>query len=312
MRPGLAAIARLIVQRFAVNGRSFNGDSFISWHVGDVKITKIVEMEGEGFGEFLLPDAAASVLKRVQWLHPGHIGQRGGLKLSIHSFVIETAGKRILVDTNVGNGKKRRIPIWNRLSMPWLQDLRRAGFPEGSIDVVVCSHLHIDHVGWNTSKKNGVWIPTFPNAQYIFVKEELEYWRDRADEPERAEVFKDSIEPILSSGQARLVSADAEVVPGVRLVPTPGHTEHHVAIQIEDRGETAFITGDAFHHPIQIAYPEWSSSFDTSPEVSVRTRHELLATLADKGVLVLGTAFPDPSGGYIVRDGRKFRFHAVN
>ena len=151
----LAGIVRLVLQRRAVNGQSFNSNGFRSWQVGDARVTKVIEMEGEGFGEFLIPDAGKGALAAIDWLHPNHLGARGGLKLSVHSFVIDLDGKRILIDTNVGNGKKRKVPIWNNMAMPWLSDLARAGFLPESIDLVVCTHLHIDHVGWNTRFVDG-------------------------------------------------------------------------------------------------------------------------------------------------------------
>ncbi|GAB5482608.1 MAG: MBL fold metallo-hydrolase [Parasphingorhabdus sp.] len=302
------AIVRLLLQRRAVNGKSFNTDGFHSWSIGEIRATKVVEMEGEGFGEFLIPDAAKNALASVPWLHPDHVGERGGLRLSVHSFVVEIGGRTILVDTNVGNDKKRKVPIWNKMSMPWLEDLALAGFPQSKIDMVICTHLHIDHVGWNTRLVDGQWVPTFPNARYVFVKEEYDSWRGQCDDPARAELFADSITPIVEAGLVDWVTSDAEIVPGMTFVPTPGHTDHHVAIMLESNGEKALITGDFLHHPAQIAYPEWSSSFDTQPEQSVSTRLAMFEQLADDQTLILGTAFPDPSGGYIQRDGAEYRF----
>jgi glyoxylase-like metal-dependent hydrolase (beta-lactamase superfamily II) len=304
----LAGLIRLVLQRRAVNGKSFNEGEFKRWQIGDFRITKVVEMEGEGFGEFLIPDAQKKALAAIPWMHPSHLGINGGLKLSVHSFVIEAHGKRILIDTNVGNGKKRKVPIWNRMSMPWLDDLVRAGFPPESIDLVVCTHLHIDHVGWNTIKRGGHWAPTFPNARYVFVREEFEYWKDRLDDPARAELFADSITPIVAAGLADLVETDAQIVPGVRLILTPGHTEDHCSVAIESEGEKALITGDFIHHPAQFAHPEWSSGFDTSPDRSVATRLAMFEDLAANEVLLLGTAFPDPSSGYVRSTGTGFRF----
>lgn len=307
----LAAGLRLVAQRRALKGRSFNINGFRRWQVGDARITKVVELEGEGFGPFLLPDATDAVLAGIDWLPPGHRGPRGGLKLSVHSFVIEMDGRRILIDTNVGNGKRRKVPIWNGLSLPWLEDLGRAGFPPESIDTVVCTHLHIDHVGWNTRRAGARWEPTFPNARYVFVDEEYAYWRARLDDRARAELFADSIQPVVAAGLVDLVANDAAIAPGLRFVPTPGHTEFHAAVRLERAGQVALITGDAFHHPVQIAHPEWSSTFDTSPARSVETRKRLLAELAAENALILGTAFPDPSAGYVRRAGGGFRFEPV-
>ena len=285
-----------------------NTQGFRRWRLGDATVTKVVELESDEFGEFVLPDAKARPLGEIGWLDPGHVGSRGGLKLSVHSFVVEIPGRRILVDTNVGNGKRRKVPIWNDLATPWLEDLARAGFPPETIDTVVCTHLHIDHVGWNTRREGDRWVPTFPNASYLFVREEYEFWRARLDDPARAELFADSIEPVVAAGLAELVNADAEIAPGMRLTPTPGHTEHHAAVLIESAGEKAMITGDFLHHPAQLANPAWSSSFDTSPARSVQTRRAWFQRLADENILVLGTAFPDPSAGFVRRADGGFIF----
>lgn len=307
----LTGVVRLALQRLAVNGKSFNVGPFAHWQIGDYKVTKVVEMEGEGFGEFLLPDAERSALANIGWMQPSHLGARGGLKLSVHSFVIEANGKRILVDTNVGNGKKRRVPIWNRMSMPWLEDLTRAGFAPESIDIVVCTHLHIDHVGWNTVLRDGRWVPTFPNARYLFVAAEYEYWKARLDDPARAELFADSLTPIVEAGLVDFVKADAEIISGIRLVSTPGHTEDHCSVRIESSSQTALITGDFIHHPAQLAHPEWSSSFDTSPDRSVVTRLAMFEELAAESTLLLGTAFPSPTAGYIRKADDRFYFEPV-
>lgn len=298
----------LVAQRRELNHRKFNVGEFKRWRVGGAMVTKVVELEGEGFGEFLLPDAKSQALATIGWLHAGHVGPRGGLRLSVHSFIIEIGGRRILVDTNVGNDKRRKVPIWNKLKMPWLADLTRAGFPPETIDTVICTHLHIDHVGWNTRLDKGHWVPTFPNARYIFVRDEYEFWRARLDDPARAELFADSIEPVMAAGLVDLVAPDAEIAPGVRLVLTPGHTEHHVAVIIESNGDSAIITGDFLHHPAQLANPSWSSTFDTSPATSVATRVAWFAQIADKKMLVLGTAFPDPSAGHIRHSASGFEF----
>ena len=304
----VAAVIRLVLQRRRINRTQFNQAGFHRWRVGEARVTKIVELEGEGFGEFLLPEADTAKARQVAWLDRGHLGPRGGLKLSVHSFVIEIDGRVILVDTNVGNGKRRRVPIWDRLATPWLQDLKRAGFDPDDIDMVICTHLHIDHVGWNTVLQKGRWTPTFPNARYVIVKDEYDYWRARSTEPERAQLFADSIQPIIDAGLADLVAIDAEVTPGIELVPTPGHTEFHVAVKLKSAGQSAMITGDFLHHPVQIAFPEIASSFDTSPEVSVQTRRAMLRALAEENTLVFGTAFADPTAGYIRIDRDRFSF----
>jgi len=307
----LTAGLQLHMQRLAINdGRSFNVGGFHRWKVGDATVTKVVELEGEGFGDFLLPDAKRETLNTTS-IALSHLGPRGGIKLSVHSFIVEISGKRVLVDTNVGNGKRRKVPIWNKLQTPWLTDLERAGFAPNTIDMVVCTHLHIDHVGWNTTFVDGRWVPTFPRARYLFVRGEYDYWAARQADPARAELFADSIDPVVRAGLVDLIDADAEIAAGLRVTSTPGHTDHHASVLIDSNGVRALITGDFLHHPVQVLHPDWSSSFDTSPATSVSTRLAWFAKLADERILIFGTAFPDPSAGYIVRDGRGFAFEPV-
>lgn len=304
---------RLMLQRRQINdGRSFNADGFARWHVGDAVITRIVELEGYGFGEFLLPDAKRSNVLGVDWMSPTHITSKGELRLSVHSFMVEVDGLRVLVDANVGNGKRRKVPIWNKLNTPWLKDLERAGFAANTVDIVIATHLHIDHVGWNTLRKDGKWVPTFPRARYKFVDNEYRYWKSSLNDPARAELFEDSIEPVVTAGKVDFVSETAAITPSIRLVHTPGHTEHHVSVLIESRGQRAIITGDFVHHPIQFARPDISSAFDTSPETAAETRTEWFGRIADDRILVLGTAFPTPTAGRIERWQGAYRFLPVD
>jgi glyoxylase-like metal-dependent hydrolase (beta-lactamase superfamily II) len=206
------------------------------------------------------------------------------------------------------------VPPWNGLDLPFLADLAAAGYPPESIDAVVCTHLHVDHVGWNTRLDDGGhWVPTFPNARYLFVRKEFAHWRSvAAAEPdgERAAVFADSVRPVDDAGLVDLVGDDHRVCDEVRLVPTTGHTPGHASVLIASGGEEALITGDFLHHPCQLARPDWAATPDWDKEMSTRTRHEAFARLADRGTLVIGTHFADPSSGHVVRDGDAFRLEA--
>jgi glyoxylase-like metal-dependent hydrolase (beta-lactamase superfamily II) len=222
--------------------------------------------------------------------------------------VIESGDRRILVDTCVGNDKLRpTIPGWNRRQGPFLADLAAAGFPPESIDTVLCTHLHVDHVGWNTRLEKDRWVPTFPNARYLFAEQELVYWRDQQDQT-FGDVFGDSVRPILDAGLADLVKPDHAVAPELRLEPTPGHTPGHVSVRLRSRGEQAVVTGDLMHHPVQCAHPEWPSSADYDPAQARRTREEFLRGSERSGVKVFGTHFASPTAGRVVRDGASFRF----
>ncbi len=279
-----------------------------SWKVGDVKVTQVIECDLPLQPEMLLPEVTAEALDAARrWLRPHFLNDDGSFTLSIHSFVVETGGRRVLVDTCVGNDKARPIPEWDRRSGPFLEDLASAGFPPGSIDQVVCTHLHLDHVGWNTRLESGRWVPTFPRSRYLIGRAEWEYWRDEKD-PFGTDVMADSIQPIFDAGLVDLVESDAVISDEVRLLPTPGHTPGHVSVHIVSQEAEAVITGDMLHHPVQCANPGWKDVFDVDDAQAHQTRSSFLERFADRPVLILGTHFPAPTAGRIVRDGDAYRF----
>jgi glyoxylase-like metal-dependent hydrolase (beta-lactamase superfamily II) len=228
--------------------------------------------------------------------------------MSIHSFIVQTPTRRIIVDTCLGNDKKqRRIPHWNDRDGPFLADLAAAGFPAESIDTVLCTHLHVDHVGWNTRLVNGRWVPTFPRAQYLMGRTEFDHWSGVKDRPDMAHILADSVTPIVEAGQARMVETDERICGEITLVPTVGHTPGHVSVMIQSRGEQAMITGDFMHHPCQIAHPEWSTLADSDPEQGIETRRRMFKQLAGTPVLIIGTHFAGATAGRLVADGDSYR-----
>jgi glyoxylase-like metal-dependent hydrolase (beta-lactamase superfamily II) len=280
----------------------------MKWRIGKVTVTKIVELEATGGSRFLLPQATREAVLPIAWLFPHFADEAGRLKMSIHALVIETPTRRIIVDTCLGNDKENRpIPGWNRLQTRFLADLAAAGYPRERIDTVLCTHLHVDHVGWNTMLRDGRWVPTFPHARYLFGRVEFAHWAEEGGRADMAAVLADSVRPIVDAGLADFVETDHRVCEEVDLVPTAGHTPGHVSVRIRSGGEEALITGDFMHHPCQIARPEWSSTADSDPEQARRTRAAMLARLAGAPVLVLGTHFAGPTAGRIVRDGEAFR-----
>jgi glyoxylase-like metal-dependent hydrolase (beta-lactamase superfamily II) len=275
------------------------------WKVGKVKITKIVEMETVGSTRFILPAASNDEIRKLPWLIPHFATEEGRLKMSIHSLVVETPTCRIVVDTGLGNDKQgRNVPVWNNRQGPYLETLREAGFAADSIDTVLCTHLHVDHVGWNTRLIDGRWVPTFVNARYVFGQSEYDYWRD-CDEPDKAAVFADSVKPVVDAGQADLVASDAGITDEITLIPTPGHSPGHMSVHIQSDGEQALLTGDVAHHPCQMAQLDWSATVDSDPAQSAATRRELFARFADTPTLVIGGHF---GAGRIRRDGDAFQF----
>jgi glyoxylase-like metal-dependent hydrolase (beta-lactamase superfamily II) len=280
----------------------------MKWRIGDVTVTKIVELEVTGGSRFILPQASYEEALRIGWLQPHFADQTGRLKMSIHALVVETPDRRIIVDTCLGNDKQnRRIPTWNNLQGPFLADLAVAGYPRDSIDTVLCTHLHVDHVGWNTMLTDGKWVPTFPRARYLMGRVEFAHWREQQARDDMAAVFADSVAPIYEAGLAELVETDHQVCGEVSLVPTLGHTPGHVSVRISSRGEEALITGDFMHHPCQIARPDWSSTADGDPDQARVTREHMLEELCGRPVLVIGTHFAGATAGHIVRDGDTYR-----
>jgi glyoxylase-like metal-dependent hydrolase (beta-lactamase superfamily II) len=278
------------------------------WKVGAITITRVVELEVPSSARWLLPDASRENLLEIEWLRPHFCNADGRVIMSVHSFIVDTGGMRLLVDTCIGNDKRRGIPGWNMRQSPFVQQLAEVGHPVESIDRVVCTHLHVDHVGWNTRLVDGKWRPTFPNARYLFGREEYAHWRETRDDQAR-EVMQDSVQPVVDAGLVDLVESDHLIAEGIRLESTPGHTPGHVSVRIESQGEHAVITGDLLHHPAQCAHPEWRSSADDDPALAQRTRRSFLAGCADASppTLVLGTHFATPTAGRIVRDGDAYR-----
>lgn len=276
----------------------------LSWQVGDVRVTQIVELTTASLGPYVLPQATPELMLQEPWLQP-FLDPQGKIVLSMHSLVVESQGQRLLVDTCIGNDKQRNYPRWNGMQTDFLEKLAATGYPAESIDTVMCTHMHVDHVGWNTRLVGAAWVPTFANARYLFAELEWEYWRNEPQE--FGPVIEDSVQPIFDSGLADLVAQSHQVTDEVWLEPTPGHTPGHVSVHIASAGEEAIITGDMIHHPCQISHPDWSSSVDWDPQQSADTRDQFLDRYADRPVLVIGTHFAAPTAGRIVRDGDVFR-----
>jgi len=290
------------------------------WQVGKVRVTQVVEIGPMPTSpRFFFKDPPPDLVARHGWLKPHFANDDGKLLASIHCFIIESAKRRIVVDTCVGNDKKRSSPVWNALNGPFLQHLTEAGFAPDSIDTVLCTHLHVDHVGWNTRWVGGRWVPTFPNARYLFARKEWEHWAQ--DERSREsvgygsdtfstsdDVLGDSVRPIIDAGLADLVDTDHRITQEVWLEPTPGHTPGHVSVRIDSGGEAAVITGDLMHHPIQCAEPDRIGNFDHDHSQARATRRHFLVCCARDRTLVLGTHFAPPTAGHVVAAGETWRF----
>jgi glyoxylase-like metal-dependent hydrolase (beta-lactamase superfamily II) len=302
--------------RTPTDGEAATETGVPQWRVGDMTVYRIDEVPlPAATGPWLLPEATAEVITRHAWLEPD-FADRGVLRIDSHSFAFRTGGLSVVVDTGIGNGKPRANPAWHNLDSAYPQHLERVGFTPESVDLVILTHLHTDHVGWNTrwSESGGAWVPTFPRARYLTSRAEWDFWSDRAMDEPRQQMFRDSVYPVAEAGlldPVDVTDGGAQIAPGVTLIPTPGHTPGHVAVRLRSADATALITGDCVHHPVQLARPGIGSCVDTDPAQATATRHALLASLADTNTLVLGTHFPPPTAGHVVRDGDAYRLQPV-
>jgi glyoxylase-like metal-dependent hydrolase (beta-lactamase superfamily II) len=275
------------------------------WTIGQVRVTEIAELTTTSAAHWLLPDATADRIQEIGWMVPDYATPEGKVHMTIRALVVESEGRRILVDTCLGNDKQRPVESWSMRSGPFLDDLATAGFPPESIDTVLCTHLHVDHVGWNTRLVEETWVPTFPAARYLFADVEWEHWQ-REDSGMDQVLRADSIQPVIDAGLVDLVATDARLTAEVSLKPTPGHTPGHVSVVIESEGERAVITGDLAHMVCQATHPEWGSSFDVDPVLAETTRRAFFRERADTDELIFGTHW-EPCAGHVRSHGDVWR-----
>ncbi len=281
----------------------------LSWTIGDVTVKRIVELEmASAYNEKypFIRQARPEELLKIDWLQPHFITPDGAIKWSVHALLVEPPGLKLVVDTCVGNDKPRGMTQKRPLATDFLAQLGEAGWRREDVNAVVCTHLHVDHVGWNTMLDGDRWVPTFPNARYLIGRTEFAHWSS-LNVGEVPQILADSVQPIFDAGLADLVETDHVISPELRLTPTLGHTPGHVSVVIESKGERAIITGDLMHHPCQIAHPEWSPDFDSDKDMAAATRKSFVCDAADQPTLIIGTHFSAPTAGRIVRDGESFR-----
>jgi glyoxylase-like metal-dependent hydrolase (beta-lactamase superfamily II) len=280
--------------------------------LGELSIQRIIEQQAPFFDPLtFFPTLTPELLAENRaWLEPDAIDPASGkLVLCIQSYIVRTPHHTILIDSCVGNDKPRPSrPFWNRLkSDTYMRSLAEAGIGVEDVDFVMCTHLHVDHVGWNTRLENGRWVPTFPNARYVFSRNELDYWTGQVG---KADVpwIEDSVLPIVAAQRAELVTSDHALNDHVRLQPTPGHTPDHYAVELGRRETQAVVCGDLIHSPLQARYPELSMRADFDPQQAAVTRRRFLESTCDTSTLVCTAHFPSPSAGYVTRWGDGFRF----
>jgi glyoxylase-like metal-dependent hydrolase (beta-lactamase superfamily II) len=274
------------------------------WQIGDVTITQFVEIDTLGGKAYILPQATPKTLGEIDWLCPQFADDTGKIRMTIHSFLVETPGRRVIVDTGIGNDKQNRTqPIWNGRKGPFLDDLAAAGCPPDTIDTVICTHLHVDHVGFNTVLSDGRWVPAFRNARYLMGRIEFNYWKEVRD-PAVAAIFDDSVRPVAAAGLVDLIDPGQDVGSEFSILSTPGHSPGHFSVHVRSQGEEALLIGDVAHHPCQLVHLDWCSTIDSDPKQAVRTRYELFSRFAGTPTRILGGHFV---GGTILRSGEAFR-----
>jgi glyoxylase-like metal-dependent hydrolase (beta-lactamase superfamily II) len=278
------------------------------WRVGEATVTSVLEQQTEHVPpELFFPEARPAAIARHRWLVPEFADERGRLSLRVQAFVVELRGRCVVIDPCVGNGKRRALPFWNLQSWPFLERFAEAGFAPERVDTVIHTHLHADHVGWDTHLEDGVWVPTFRRARHLYTARELA-WCRAGGNPGIEGVYADSVAPIVEAGLSEIVDEDANLGDGLRLEATPGHTPGHVSLWIESGGETALVSGDFLHHPAQCAEPTWAEVGDLDPDEARATRRRLLARAAETGALFFGTHFATRPAGRIEADGAVWRF----
>jgi len=289
--------------------------SELRWAVGSVSVTRVLEQDA-GFpaGGFFPMSSPEGLAAHADWLSPWALDDDGNLRISIQALCVESEGRKIVVDTCVG---QRPLPdLFATMSDDgsFLTALAGAGFAREDVDAVICTHLHFDHVGWNTMWVDDAWVPTFPNARYVLARAEFEHWNAASEEARAAAsavTFDDAVTPLFDFGVVDLVDVDHSVTGEVSLTPTPGHSPGHVSVRIRSEGAEAIITGDCVHSPVQLMEPDWFTVVDSDGAQSSATRRALVAECLDRDVLVIGTHFPPPTAGHIVTTDAGVRFRPL-
>jgi len=275
--------------------------------IGDFAIGRVTELEFPAFpATVFLPAATDEMVAEARAALPGRISDDGKVVMSFHSFVLKTGRHTILIDTCCGKPRPSREQF-DTGKMDYLAGLAAQGVRPEEVTHVMYTHLHWDHVGWNTQLKDGRWVPTFPNAKYIFGEREVKAWEDlhsRDPQPH----YVDSILPILEAKQAQLVQSDFALDDEVWLEPSPGHTPDHMSICLASQGQRGVVTGDLIHNPVQCLEPQWKMRADFDADRAIATRKTFLDTYCESDVVVCATHFPEPSFGRVTPRGDAFWF----
>jgi len=283
--------------------------------LGGLNIQKVVDMVEPFDAARAYPGADLTEFRKHRsWLAPHFFDyDLQTIILSFHSYVIRSPHHTIIVDTCIGNDKDRggMVDGWGHRTGPWLDNLKAAGVQPEEVDYVMCTHLHADHVGWNTKLENGRWVPTFPRARYVFSRADLAMAEEQAKQSDAYAVpsYEDSVLPVVEAGQVELVDTDFSLDDGVTILPTPGHTPGHYCVRLIGGGAEAILTGDLLHNPVQVSRPDWTTMFCNDKEHANAQRVKFVDDYTDTDVTILAAHFGGPTAGYFVSSngGRKFQ-----
>lgn len=275
--------------------------------IGRASITRVEEVYGPTYpATQIFPDLSEKIVaEHAHWIAPDHYEVSTGLiKLSVHSWLLQIGRQKILIDACCGNQKdKPGRPFWHMMNTPYLDRLRAAGARPDEIDLVMCTHLHHDHVGWNTQLRDGTWVPTFPNARYVFSKPDFEYYlkldADPKEGPAELGTFRECVLPIVEAGRADLVTGPHRLNDYFEIMPAPGHSAGHVVFWLENQGERAVFIGDVWHHLLQVYYPHWNFPKNSDADQARASRRMVLEHCAATGALVLPAHVGAPFAGHI-------------
>jgi glyoxylase-like metal-dependent hydrolase (beta-lactamase superfamily II) len=282
-----------------------------TWRIGRVEISRLVELwRFDDDLAMLLEGGHPGMLLERPWLAPDHATPEGRMVINFQGFLIKVGNRRIIVDSCIGSDRQREYAVFCNLQSQFLEDLATLGVAPDDVDTVLCTHLHFDHVGWNTHWVAGRWVPTFPKARYLFGKTEHEHWMMLRDTGGYHDVrhLKECIDPIVERGLADFVGMDHRISDEIWLEPSPGHTPGHVSVHIASEGQDAILTGDLMHHPLQIALPRHPARFDMNRDAGADTRARFVERYRNRAALVIGSHFSGPTAGWIVPEGDGWRF----
>jgi len=289
--------------------------------IGDARVTGVIEYSGPTHDPaFLYPavdkaERDAVLQANASWLAPNHyVPHMDRLIVTIRLWVVQAGGNTIVIDTGVGNRKPRaaeRMDRLNTLVMPWLESI---GAGPQQVTHVVMTHLHTDHVGWNTVEKDGRWVPTFPKARYLFPKDEFDYWKglyDKGDKDVNQGSFADSVLPVLDAGLGDFMDGTAEVAGCLAPEPVPGHAPGMLSFRLRSRGEEGLFCADILHNAIQIVRPDWNDRYCLWPDKALESRAAGLKRACERGALLMPMHLGAPYCGYVRRQGDGYRFEPV-